>query len=337
MFRAHHRSLAALLAVLALFAVGPACGSDDDGAAAPTTTDAQPSAGGSTAATAAPPDPSSLGPVDLAESVCALAGEGDEGEVVGRVQNPTLVETSGIVASAAHPGTLWAHNDSGGEPVIYAVGTDGSDRGVWEVTGAEARDWEEIAGWYDADADEHHLYLADIGDNASQRDDVQVYEVPEPDVATGGGATAPAREYRLRYPDGAHDAETFFVDPATGDWYVLTKGWGTGISQVFRAADPTVGGTTTLEDTGVTVNLKELGSYATAGDADGIVVVRTYDEVVVWPLEGEVTDALAAPGCAGPSADEPQGEAVAIAPDRTGYYTISEGPGAPIHWFPFTP
>lgn len=276
-------------------------------------------------------------PADLASRVCA---SGDTGEELGRVQNPTLVEVSGLVASEANPGVLWTHNDSGGEPAIYAVGTDGTDLGVWDVAGAEARDWEEMAGWYDADADEHYLYLADIGDNASQRESITVYRVPEPAVVaaagTGGGTTSAAVAYELVYPDGPHDAETFFVDPTTGDWYLLTKGWGTGLSQVFRMSAPAAGATTTLEDVGVTVDFKELGSYATAGDANGVLVVRTYDEVAVWALDGSPVDALADEPCTGPSADEAQGEAIAIAPDRSGYYTVSEGSNAPILWFAFS-
>src|SRR5690606_32656767 len=102
---------------------------------------------------------------------------------------------------ALNPGILWAHNDSSGEPVVYALGTDGSDQGEWQVTGAEARDWEEMAAWYDAEADEHHLYLADIGDNQSRRESVDVYRVTEPVVdGSGGGATETAARYRMEYP-----------------------------------------------------------------------------------------------------------------------------------------
>ena len=57
---------------------------------------------------------------------------------------PALVEASGLVASRAQPGLLWAHNDSGGAPEVFAIGEDGSDRG-WSVAGAAARDWEDMA------------------------------------------------------------------------------------------------------------------------------------------------------------------------------------------------
>ena len=46
------------------------------------------------------------------------------GEEVGTVADPAVVELSGIVASRAHPGVLWVHNDSGGAPAVYALLVD---------------------------------------------------------------------------------------------------------------------------------------------------------------------------------------------------------------------
>ena len=39
-----------------------------------------------------------------------------------------LSEVSGVVASRQRSELLWMHNDSGGEPILYAVGTDGAER-----------------------------------------------------------------------------------------------------------------------------------------------------------------------------------------------------------------
>ena len=50
---------------------------------------------------------------------------------------------------------------------------------------------------------------------------IDVYRVAEPRV--GAGATAPADRLRLRYPDGAHDAEALLVDPLRGDLVIVTK------------------------------------------------------------------------------------------------------------------
>ena len=76
------------------------------------------------------------------------------------------------------------------------------------------------------------LYVGDIGDNASRRASIDVYRVPEPRV--GAAASAPAARLRLRYPDGAHDAEALLVDPLRGDLVIVTKVL--GAARAYRAS-----------------------------------------------------------------------------------------------------
>jgi hypothetical protein len=64
------------------------------------------------------------------------------------------------------------------------------------------------------------LYVGDIGDNETVRDDLVVYRVPEP--SRGQVSVAPTK-LPFRYPDGRHNAEALFVDPGSGRNYVLTK------------------------------------------------------------------------------------------------------------------
>ena len=66
------------------------------------------------------------------------------GGPVGTLGNPELDELSGAATSRIHVG-LWAHNDKGDDARIFGVGLDGSDAGVWELTGVEATDGEDIA------------------------------------------------------------------------------------------------------------------------------------------------------------------------------------------------
>jgi hypothetical protein len=88
--------------------------------------------------------------------------------VVATLRLPELFESSGIVASRAHPGVFWSHNDSGDGPYIYPFDRAGNGLGRRRVTAANAIDWEDIAiapapkaGW--------HLYIGDIGNNQSRR------------------------------------------------------------------------------------------------------------------------------------------------------------------------
>ena len=152
-------------------------------------------------------------------------------KVLGTIKNREISESSGLVASRTSPGLYWTHNDSGGGPFIYAIGSKGESFGVWRVSGAENDDWEDIATGPGPDKTKSYLYIGDIGDNNSRRSEIVVYRVPEPvpteaDVKTTKsrpGTTEPATAIRLRFPDGKHDAETLLVNPSNGDIYIINK------------------------------------------------------------------------------------------------------------------
>ena len=54
----------------------------------------------------------------------------------GTVNNPTISEASGIVASRSNSDILWTHNDSGNDAKIYAINTLGETVGEWIIAGA---------------------------------------------------------------------------------------------------------------------------------------------------------------------------------------------------------
>jgi hypothetical protein len=153
---------------------------------------------------------------------------------LAKIANPEINESSGLVASHTSPGAYWTHNDSGDGPFIYAINTHGESLGTFRVTGATNRDWEDIAagpGPQGPQANRSYLYIGDIGDNDSVRNEVVVYRVPEPQLTPPDKnttrehprATEPAEAFRLAYPDGKHDAETLLVHPSTGNLYIITK------------------------------------------------------------------------------------------------------------------
>src|SRR4030095_1706133 len=81
------------------------------------------------------------------------------------IKDKSISESSGLVASRTTPGAYWTHNDSGDGPFIYAFDTRGDSFGTFRVTGAEARDWEDIAAGPGPQPNRSYLYIGDIGDN----------------------------------------------------------------------------------------------------------------------------------------------------------------------------
>jgi hypothetical protein len=250
-------------------------------------------------------------------------------QVTGEVATPAATELSGLAISRSQPGVLWTHNDSGDVPRVFAVTSRGRVLAELSVPGAEARDWEDIAVGPGAGG-RASLYLADTGDNATERSSVTVFRVREPRVAgAGGGATPRARALSLSYPDGAHDAEALLVSPTTGALFIVTKAY-SGRAGVYLAAHPRLGSTTTLRRVG-TVSLGS-GEAVTAGDvsADGrTIALRGYSRALVWSRrQGEsIAVALKRRPCAARAnlVDEGQGESLALARDGRAFYTVPEG------------
>ena len=147
------------------------------------------------------------------------------------IKNQSINESSGLVASRTTPGAYWTHNDSGDGPFIYAFDSTGESLGVFKVTGAQARDWEDMSAGPGPQPNKSYLYVGDIGDNNEKRSEVVVYRFLEPDLKpsdknstkTNPRATERAEAIRLVYPDGKHDAETLMVHPQTGNLYIMTK------------------------------------------------------------------------------------------------------------------
>ncbi len=129
------------------------------------------------------------------------------------VKDVRIKENSGMSRSTYARRTLFVHNDSGGGPQFFAIGVGGRTQAVFNVPGAPAKDWEDMASGPD-----HTLWFGDIGGNRSS---VNVVRVKEPKRLVGRALKH--RSYELTYPDGAHNAEAMMVRPGTGRIFVITK------------------------------------------------------------------------------------------------------------------
>ena len=244
-------------------------------------------------------------------------------------------EASGLTASKKHPGRYYVHNDSGDSPRFFAIDEKGGDFGTYEVTNAEATDWEDMA--LGPCGNTTCLYLGDVGDNLQARSSYHLYRVVEPAALTAGEHEVTAEDLPFTYPDGSHNCETVMVHPKTGAIFVLTKK-GSGPSGLYTFPAITPGSSVTLVKLGeVTVPTGD--NRFTAGDihpqASG-VLLRSYTNLFYYPLDASLdpakamTAALSKPGCSVPASLETQGETVAWAIDGKGWLTVSEGDECPI-------
>jgi hypothetical protein len=148
-----------------------------------------------------------------------------EPQRAGKLENPQLKEVSGLAASSLYPGLLWAINDGGDDPLLYAVGSDGADLGTFRVEGASNYDWEALASFRFQES--AYLLIADVGDNWEQRRTVTLYVVNEPPITTaalGDDKAVPiAWQIQFTYQDGPQDCEAVAVDPVTQNVLLLTK------------------------------------------------------------------------------------------------------------------
>jgi hypothetical protein len=272
------------------------------------------------------------------------------------LSDPVLNEVSGVAASRRQPPLLWVQNDSGGAPAVYAIRTDGTLVGTYTIDGATNTDWEDIAVGPGSERNSSDLYVGDLGQNTGARDHVTVYRVAEPAAPMAAtGTLTGAAVISLRYPDQPVDAEAMFVDPRTGDLFVIDKQYLSGLGHVFRApAKSLVDGadvvmrevasfTLTPDDAATPSGVARFpGTIITSADIspDGsTILVRTYRRVVAFsrPEHGTVAAAFRRAACAAPQMDEPQGEAIGFAANGASYVTISEGVGAAVHRFTVRP
>jgi len=264
---------------------------------------------------------------------------------IAELENQSINESSGIAASKRNTDILWTHNDSGDGPFVYAFDRAGKSRGVWQLTGAEARDWEDMAVGPGPKRGRFCLYLGDIGDNARRRDEIIVYRVTEPVVTTKSWSsskqnpvkTEPAEAIRLNYPDGKHDAEALLVHPSTGDLYIVSKVRGTtaGVYKL-KAPFPKAGVSTLAHIADVQFPAGHLG-LITGGDIspDGRRVIlcdyfRAY-EFILENKRGIAFDDIwkQTPATVNLGARR-QGEAICYRADSQALFATSEGQPCPL-------
>lgn len=162
--------------------------------------------------------------------------------LIGRMGNPRLTESSGVVASRQFPGVLWTHNDGGGgrKQTLYAITREGRTLAEVLVVDTLFSDWEDIAI-----DDQKHLYVGDLGNNECKRREVAVHQVQEPNPNSGTTFVQVKQSWKLRFPGEPFDCESLFV--WNGHGYVVSKVFKDARAQIYRFPLTTPGAPAILE------------------------------------------------------------------------------------------
>ncbi len=149
-----------------------------------------------------------------------------------KVQDPLILEASGLAACRTIENAVWMHNDSGDTPRLFLVGLDGVTIGIVNVNGVTAFDWEDVCS-FEMNG-ESWLLVGDIGDNARKRSvtspTCQLLLLKEPKLKPSESAVKPLevsievfRTISFQFPDAPADCESLAVDTATNTILLVTK------------------------------------------------------------------------------------------------------------------
>ena len=234
-------------------------------------------------------------------SLAVATGAGAGPTVLFRLQDPALLESSGLAVSQLHDGVVWTHPDGGDVAEVMAVDGRGRTVATVRLRGIDPYDPEALAPGRTADG-RPALFLGDIGDNRARRPNVSVFRFAEPRRLAD---QAVARTWwRFTYPDGPQDAEALLVDPRDGRIWIATKDVFSGglyrAPRRLRTDRPNV-----LERVGDVPGLVTDGAFL----PDGRFALRSYTTVFLYDGPNRLSSRSALP-------EQPQGESLAVDGDR---------------------
>jgi hypothetical protein len=233
-----------------------------------------------------------------------------------------ISEASGIADSKTLKDHLWVIEDSGNPPRLFLLKHEGFVTDSFTLAGATNRDWEDVAVGKGPDDALTYLYVGDIGDNNGTYTSYTIYRAPEPttfeDEITGYDSI------KFTYPDGPHDAEAFMIDDNTKDIFVITKK--DNPSKLYRIPYPQ--DTQNMNQAEFVSSLGYTGVVSASLSLAGTeIITKTYTQLFYYNRTAKeglgVTLAKMPTDTLGYQL-EAQGEAVAIANDNSGFFTLSE-------------
>ncbi|XP_033724782.1 uncharacterized protein LOC117314787 [Pecten maximus] len=252
------------------------------------------------------------------------------GTALGHVSHPD--QTSGLCASRVHPNILYAHNDKGDGPKLYAISAlTGEQKKTIHIYGAHNHDWEDIACGPCDGSGGHCIYIGDIGDHSGDGARNIIYKIREPAVMDlmGGDITVDVEaQLRFIWNPPQQDSETLMVDPQ-GNVYVISK-VANGKGQVGMIDSSAWENSTIAVVANLTTLPLSTGNEDPSGgdiSLDGNeILIQTHHQVFYWQRTpgSSVRDTLMQNPISVPFHYNKHVDSVAWDAQGRGYYTLSE-------------
>ena len=265
----------------------------------------------------------SLGCIDKDKEVVTSTSKFKPAVSSGTIVDKNLQEASGIVASRTNEGMFWVINDSGNDARIFLIDDKGNTVHYYWIKDAINFDWEDIA-INTHENGKSYLYIGDIGDNFAVRKNINMIVLEEPIIGNPNDTiVTDYKNYPLKYPDGAKDAETIMVDPITSTIYIITKRENNvllyEVPKSLNESDPT----NLTFKTNLPIFNVTSGDISSNGEE---ILVKTYDAIYYWKrLNNEsIPQTMSGTHESITYNPEPQGESISWAVNNNGFYTLSE-------------
>jgi hypothetical protein len=264
-------------------------------------------------------------------------------DITGRLQDKQMDEISGIAASTFGNDIWYVHNDSGDTSRIFAITPKGNIKRVIYFKGDPkeilgVRDCEDIAVGVGPVKGKSYIYMADIGDNGSERKYITVYRIEEKKSWKDSIIHAKAVPIHFKYPDGPRDAESLMIDPIENLIYIVSKR--TDSVNVYTSPLNFKANDTVMLTRRCKLYFEGFRPFKwiTAGDIsrDGQqILLKSYEKVYYWKRSNNepIWQTMLKKPKELPYKFEKQGEAVGFTLDGKGYYTTSEGVFQPIYYY----
>lgn len=166
-----------------------------------------------------------------------LCGDWRHPKEIGTYSAKDLREASGLAFSHKNPSRLYHINDSNKSDSLFISTKKGKRIHQVELIDYKGTDFEDLSMGNCLDGDDQMcLYIADIGDNERERDQIEIILVKdfaisreeEKNLESAGEKLYPKKIpvhkiLKLKFPGKKHDAESLAIHPKTGDLFLLTK------------------------------------------------------------------------------------------------------------------